>query len=192
MKADQDTESILESLTEKQKTFCREYIYDWNGTRAAIVAGYSEKTAAVTAHENLRKPNIQQYIKEIQADIEKQAGISRLRVLEEYQKIAFTTIAHLHNTWIELKEFEQLTDDQKACIESIETKTIKRVLGDNEEGVVMHTEYVKIKLFSKEKALESICKMLGYNAPDKIDHTTGGEKINTNLPPIIIQVDEDK
>ncbi len=25
-----------------------------------------------------------------------------------------------------------------------------------------------------------------------VDHTSGGEKINTNLPPIIIQVDEDK
>jgi phage terminase small subunit len=46
-------------LTEKQKIFCREYIFDWNGTRAAKVAGYSENTAAVIASENLTKPYIQ-------------------------------------------------------------------------------------------------------------------------------------
>ena len=34
-----------QKLTEKQKRFCEEYIIDWNGTRAAIAAGYSKKTA---------------------------------------------------------------------------------------------------------------------------------------------------
>jgi phage terminase small subunit len=149
-------------LTEKQKKFCREYIFDWNATRAAIAAGYSEKTAAVIGNENLIKPNIQAYIKQIQSNLEEVAGVSRLMVMQEYMKIAFTTIAHLHNTWIELKEFESLTADQKACIESIETKVIKKTLGETELGE--KTEYVKIKLFSKEKALERICKMLGYDA----------------------------
>jgi len=175
-----NNEALLEQLTEKQKKFCREYIYDWNGTRAAIAAGYSEKTAAITAHENIRKPNIQQYIKEIQEDLEKEAGISRLKVLNEYAKIAFTTIAFMHNTWVELKDFEALTDEQKACIESIETKTIKKTLA-GDVAIDILTEYVKIKLFSKEKALENICKMLGYNAASQMDITSGGEKIQPQV-----------
>lgn len=34
------------------------YCQHWNGTRAAIQAGYSEKTAHVIASENLQKPYI--------------------------------------------------------------------------------------------------------------------------------------
>jgi len=53
-------------LTAKQEMFCREYIIDFNGTRAAIAAGYSQKAAKEQASENLTKPNIQQYIQELQ------------------------------------------------------------------------------------------------------------------------------
>lgn len=52
-------------LNEKQKKFCEEYLIDFNGTRAAIEAGYSPKTARSTASENLTKPNIQQYLSEL-------------------------------------------------------------------------------------------------------------------------------
>lgn len=51
-------------LTAKQQRFCDEYLIDLNATQAAIRAGYSEKTAAVIATENLRKPNIRNYIDE--------------------------------------------------------------------------------------------------------------------------------
>lgn len=50
------------NLTAKQKRFCDEYLIDLNATQAAIRAGYSAKTAAVIATENLRKPNIREYI----------------------------------------------------------------------------------------------------------------------------------
>ena len=36
-------------LTAKQIRFVDEYLVDFNGTQAAIRAGYSEKTAAATA-----------------------------------------------------------------------------------------------------------------------------------------------
>lgn len=155
------------SLTEKQKIFCREYIYDWNGTRAAIIAGYSEKTATAIACENLTKPNIKQYIEEIQKDLEKQAGISRLKILNEHQKLAFTSIAHLHNTWIERKEFESLTQDQRDSICEISTQVKK--MYDNENEKEIEVEFVKIKLYDKQKSLDAICKMLGYNEPEKTE-----------------------
>lgn len=49
-------------LTEKQKRFADEYIKSGNATQSAIKAGYSRKTAAVIATENLIKPNIKNYI----------------------------------------------------------------------------------------------------------------------------------
>lgn len=49
-------------MTAKQMRFCDEYLIDLNATQAAIRAGYSKKTAGVTAAENLKKPIIREYI----------------------------------------------------------------------------------------------------------------------------------
>ena len=55
-----------QGLTAKQKAFCHEYIAQrGNARQAAINAGYSVKTAHVQAHENLNKPNIQEYLREL-------------------------------------------------------------------------------------------------------------------------------
>ncbi|MFT9415112.1 terminase small subunit [Leuconostoc falkenbergense] len=56
-------------LTPKQKKFADEYIKTGNATQSAIEAGYSKRTAAVIATENLIKPNIKAYIEKCMADI---------------------------------------------------------------------------------------------------------------------------
>jgi phage terminase small subunit len=50
------------ALTARQSRFVDEYLIDLNATQAAIRAGYSEKTAGRTAHENLKKHEIAQAI----------------------------------------------------------------------------------------------------------------------------------
>lgn len=50
------------ALTPKQERFVAEYLIDLNATQAAIRAGYSEKTAYAIGHENLSKPEIQEFI----------------------------------------------------------------------------------------------------------------------------------
>jgi len=54
----------VKKLTGKQLAFKDEYINDFNSTRAAKAAGYSAKTAAAIGYENLRKPQIQEAIRE--------------------------------------------------------------------------------------------------------------------------------
>lgn len=71
----------------------------------------------------------------------------------------------MHNSWIDRVEFDQLTDDQKACIKSIQTKVEKRSYDDE----VRNVEMVKIELYDKLAALNSINKMLGFDAPAKVD-----------------------
>lgn len=160
-----------DELTEKQKIFCREYIYDWNATRAAKVAGYSEDTAYAIGAENLRKPQIQAHITEIQKDLEKVAGISRLRIVQEHLNIVNTSIAHLHNTWITRKEFENLTDGQKSAIAELSYQTrTEKDYSSNPDGDVVQVDYVKIKLYDRQKSMDSLSKMLGYNEAEKIEH----------------------
>lgn len=68
-------------LTEKQKAFCDEYIIDFNGTRAAIAAGYSEKTANRIASENLTKLDVQEYLAELKAERAERVQIDQDYVL---------------------------------------------------------------------------------------------------------------
>lgn len=161
-------EPDTKGLTEKQKIFCREYIYDWNATRAAKTAGYSEETAYAIGAENLRKPQIQAYLKEIQEDLEKIAGISRLRIAQEHLKIVNTSIAHLHNTWIERKEFDKLTDDQKTSIQEISTQ-IKT--SRNADGTLEENEYIKIKLYDRQKSMDALTRLFGWEAAEKLEIT---------------------
>lgn len=59
-------------MTPKQQRFCDEYLIDLNATQAAIRAGYSEKTAYSIGNENLRKPEIKEYIEKRMAEKEKE------------------------------------------------------------------------------------------------------------------------
>lgn len=171
-------------LNDNQKAFCNGYIFDWNGTRAYMAAypNSSEAAAGVSAHELLKNPKIKAYIEDIQKDLEKIAGISRLKVIGEHQKLAFSSIAHLHNTWIERKEFEKLTDDQKTSIAEIQTQTRTEMKfnPESEEQEPVQVDFVKIKLYDKQKSLDSISRMLGYDAAQKIaitDETVKSFKI---------------
>jgi phage terminase small subunit len=171
-------------LTDKQKAFCHYYIIDWNATKAAILAGYSEKTARQLASDTLSKAYIQDYIEEIQQDIAKEAGISMLSQALELKKIAMSNISLLHNDWITRKEFEDLPEDIKASIQEIST-SVKRVKMTDEKGEVKmaDVEYVKIKLHDKIRAIQEINKMFGY-AVESIDIKSGGEKIQST--PIVV------
>ena len=55
-------EELAQKLTKKERIFADEYVKTTNGTQSAITAGYSEKTASVTASKMLRKPKVRQYI----------------------------------------------------------------------------------------------------------------------------------
>lgn len=160
---------LKKKLTPKQKIFCHEYIIDWNASRAAKVAGYSEKTRRSTAFENLTKQYIQQYIEFIKHDYEIESGVSKVRQLKELTKLAYTSMELIHDDWIDLKNWEEIKRDNPeilSAVESIDTKTEERTIGDDCD---LETKYVKVKFFSKIQAIAEINKMMGYNEPDKID-----------------------
>ena len=151
-------------LTDKQERFCYEYCIDFNATQAAIRSGYSERTAKEIGCENLTKLNIQTRIKEMQSNLSTTAGISALKVINEHAKIAFSGISKLKDGWMTLRDFESLTEDEKACIQEVQTKEARKA--DGNDGIVIEA-WVKIKLYDKQKSLDSISNLLGFNAPTK-------------------------
>lgn len=57
------------NLTDKEWAFVLQYPIDWNATRAAKDAGYSEKSASVIGYENLRKPHIKKALNKAYAEM---------------------------------------------------------------------------------------------------------------------------
>ena len=151
-------------LNEKQKIFCKEYIVDFNAAQAALRVGYSEKTARSQGQRLLTKVDIQNEIKQLIEKRKDRIEVTEENVINEFRKIAFSSIAHLHNTWISLKDFEELTEEQKDCIESIRTR--KKMLFDKEQGFPIEVEEIQIKLYDKQRALENLGKHLGIYSKD--------------------------
>lgn len=159
-------------LTIKQEKFCNRYIECGDASEAYRFAYNTENMKPESVHRKAKElidnVKVSARVKELQDEIKKKSDITKDKVLAEFAKIAFSSIAHLHNTWIERKEFETLTEDQKASIKSISTRVQKIKVGDNEYADV---EYVKIELYDKLKALENINKMQGFEAPTKVAQT---------------------
>lgn len=74
-------------LTPKQKAFADEYLICGNITEAAKKAGYSEKTAAVIGNENLKKPNVIEYIAERQKQIDDSRIADAKEVMQFYSAV---------------------------------------------------------------------------------------------------------
>ncbi|AER32578.1 terminase small subunit [Pantoea ananatis] len=75
------------ALTDKQEMFCREYLIDLNATQAAIRAGFSEKTARASGHENLTKPDVQSRIADLKSQRNEQVNIDAAYVLRRLVEI---------------------------------------------------------------------------------------------------------
>lgn len=152
-------------LTEKQRIFCEAYCRFWNATKAAIQAGYSEKTAYEIGSQNLRKLECQNYIQHIKDNALEFAGVSLLRNAQELAKVAYGSGADLREAWKDLKQWEELPDEVKATIAEV-TTTTRTILGFES---VAELETVKIKQYDKLKALEMLNRMGGYNAAEKVE-----------------------
>lgn len=81
----QQTNSLL---TPKQQQFCLEYLKDFNGTQAAIRAGYSKKTANEQAARMLANVSIQNYIRETNSTIQKSTIMDVQEIQERLTKVA--------------------------------------------------------------------------------------------------------
>lgn len=159
--ADEKTEK---KLTEKEEAFCQAYLIDFNGAKAARLAGYSENSDRQIAAENLAKPYIQARITELRASMGKSYNITRERIAQELARIGFMDIRNIFDENGSLKSPENWSDDEAAAIAGLETEQIFEGSGKDR----VWTGYLKkVKLTDKRAALDSLSKLMGYNEPEK-------------------------
>jgi phage terminase small subunit len=152
-------------LTPKQQKFCEEYLIDLNASQAAIRAGYSKETYGSIGHENLQKPEIQEYITILQQELQTKTGITKERVLAEFAKIAFFDLRDAYTGDGSLKAPNELSDEAAGAISGIDVYEERVSDEDSEEKIVVGTTK-KIKLHDKIRALDSLSKHLGLYEKD--------------------------
>ena len=148
----------------RHERFCQEFIIDLNGTKAAIRAKFSKKTARSKASQLLTKVNIQQRIAELQKKRSERTAISQDRVLKELAMIGFSdlrnyiTIDKLTGA-IQAKGFEDMPKDESRVLKSVKEDRMIKEDADGKKTTVY--DKVKFELWDKPKALEMIGRHLG-------------------------------
>lgn len=89
MKTSAGGRTQTKKLTDKQLTFCREYLIDLNATQAAIRAGYSAQTANQQGPRLLVNVGIQSEIQRLFEERSQRVEVTADRVLEELKALAF-------------------------------------------------------------------------------------------------------
>lgn len=148
-------------LTDQQKKFYREYHKDFNGTQAAIRAGYSKKTANEQAARLLANVSGQKYLQTLKDKAaEKHEGLAD-EIVAELKKIGFSDIKKYLDSDNTIKDISELPSELTCVVESI--KKTETEFG--EDGL---KKSVQFKLHSKLDALEKLAKYVGlYEADNK-------------------------
>lgn len=171
-----------QGLTGKQKRHCEELILDWNHTRAALAAGYSKSTAEKKSYSWVGKsretsvyPEMYDYVQELQKDLSRVSGVTPLRNLLALKRIGYTNLADLKDDWTTLKDWNDLTPDQKSCISEIVTTETKK--GD------IVTTTTKIKVHNPKDYIAEMNKMIGAYPAEKVEVTgkNGGAIVVNNI-----------
>ncbi len=117
-------EEVKKAITDKQKRFVREWLVDMNGTRAAIRAGYSEKSAAQTASRLMKDPAVREYRDALLKEEFDSLGITRhslaVEVWRVYERCAAATPVLQWDS--NLREYIESGDwqfDAKGCLKAL-------------------------------------------------------------------------
>jgi phage terminase small subunit len=152
---------MSDKLTRQQTLFCHEYIKDFNGTKAAIRAGYSPKAPEVTASRLLTIPKIVN-----QVDLLKQKRMNAVAIDADYVLRRLVEIDAL--------DVADILDDEgnplpisvwpkswRTSISGIDIQRMTKAGGDSE---ALGSAVMKIKWPDKAKNLDQIGRHIKVGA----------------------------
>lgn len=142
-----------DSLTDRQKIFCYEYIKDLNASEAAKRAGYSERSAPQIAGQLMDNPLVKVMIQSLMDNRAKELEITAEKVLRRIDEIADFDIADLFGEDGRMLPISQIPVSIRKAISSVD------VYEEFIEGVKMG-ETKRIRLYDKLKANELLGRHL--------------------------------
>jgi phage terminase small subunit len=139
-------------LNQRQRRFVEQYLILGEGRAAAIRAGYSAKSAIELACYLKRLPNVARAIERGRETQARAAHVEASRVLAEYARLAFSDlgrVAQWEKNGLILKPWGEIAEDDRAAIAA---------LSGGKDGA-------RIRLHSKQRALDSLARHLGLFPP---------------------------
>jgi phage terminase small subunit len=142
----------------RYERFAREYVLHHVGKRAAVAAGYSEKTAEVQASRLLRNAKVRALIEQYERESADRLEITKDRIERELARIGFADPRRFFDGEGRLLTPEQLGDNEAAALSSVEV--FEEFAGKGEDRVL--TGYTKkVKFWDKKGALELLGAKFG-------------------------------
>lgn len=160
----------------KRLRFVQEYLIDMNATRAAIRAGYSEKTAYSQGQRLLKNVEIQAALQKAMTKRSERTQVTQDQVVAELARIAFADMS-AYATWgedgVTLEGSEDMMPNQTA------------VVGEVSETRTKDGGTIRFKLHDKTRALELLGRHLAM--------FTDVQRVTGDLPPmqVFLTSDED-
>lgn len=164
------------NIDARRVRFVQEYLIDFNGTQAAIRAGYSAKSAQVTASRLLNDAMVGGQIETAKVELAERHRLKLDDVVQELRRIGFANMAH-YSRLIEggrVPDLSSATDEQMAVVSSLDVeediittkdgRAADRVEGDDgygEEGITVLRRRTRFKLHDKVNALVQLGRHLG-------------------------------
>ena len=150
----------------KHERFCQAYVVSFNGTKAAIEAGYKKNSSAMIAHNLLERPDIRKRLRELQRSFFKAKKLEREEVMRQLYYLCTRDVLDFcerDTGVINTDDLRKLPKALRASIDGLQVKQIYDKFGD-----VIGQE-IRITLSPKAKAVELAMKHFSLFAPEKVD-----------------------
>lgn len=161
-------------LTQKQIRFIEEYLVSGVGSRAAIAAGYSEKTARSIASELLRKPAVAAELEQRRNEVRRAANSLYLKIAEHASAMAFASWGDLYDSEGRPLRGDELTSQTRMAIQGVRRPR---------KGSASKTPFVgsPFRLSPKKAALDFLAQLAGL-APPKAGRPRGRSAMPKRKP----------
>lgn len=191
-----DTKKIeYNKLSTKQQRFVDEYCVDFNGTQAAIRAGYAANSAFVQAARLLSYDKIKKALEERKTEIAEESKLKASDVIDELRRIAFSDITQVMSftaSKAKIKSSKKLSEDAKKIVASVsQTKaglTVK--LHDKVKALELLGRYLNIFTDRVEVEGRGLGLILNMNAP-AADKREDSECVEVDVDKVSIDSDSD-
>ena len=152
---------MADGLTNKQRAFVREYLCDFNGTQAAIRAGYSPRSAKTTASEILTYPNVKAEIDErIMSADEAAARLTDIARGDIADLMAVSSMGFTIQLIDEDEEGNRVINPKTKLIKKIKQK-VTTIMPRNEQGEEREIVETELELYNAHEAQRDILKYRG-------------------------------
>jgi phage terminase small subunit len=144
-------------VRQRRTRFIKEYLIDQNATRAAIAAGYSEKTARQIGCQLLKKADIREAVNAGNEKANAKLDLTVARVKAEIARLAFYDPKDFWNDNGTAKPLHEIPEDSRRAIAGFEVMELFEGHGED-RGLAGYIK--KFKLISKDRALELAARHL--------------------------------